>query len=104
MGLGVTFDTLEDIGEKWPEHVLDLVLLQHLLELDQRLLGIALRVRIDQLQFIGLAGHLKAARLVDLVHCHAHPLGRHPAVGIERTRLRLDLADFHDVLGICRNR
>ena len=94
----VALDTLEDIGQKRSEYILDLVLFEHLLELDQRLLRVALRVRIDQLKLVGLACHLEAARLVDLIHRHAHTLGRHPTVGAERPRLRLELANLDDIL------
>src|SRR6185312_8696872 len=72
--------------------------LEHLLQLDQRLLRVPLRIRVDELELVRLARHLKAASPIDLVDGHPHALRRHPAIGVERTRLRLELADLDDVL------
>ncbi len=100
----VALDALVHVGQEGAEHVLDLVLFEHFLELDQRLLRIALGVWIDELELVRLAGDLESACLVDLVDGHPHALRSHPSVRIERAGLRLDFADLDDVLRTGGNR
>src|SRR6266702_630780 len=88
----------EDVGEKGSEDVLGLVHLDEALELDRRLLGLPAGVQRDELDLVGLAPDLEAARLVDLVHRERRALRGHPAVDGVGARLGLDLADLHDVL------
>src|SRR5690242_12952739 len=89
--IGKGLDALVDVGQEGSKDVLHVVLLQHLLERDQRLLGISLGVGIDELERVLLTSDLEAASLVDLVNGHTHPLGGHPAIRVERTGLRLYL-------------
>src|SRR5882672_4204400 len=96
-------DGEEDVGEKGPEDVLGLVHLDETLELDRRLLGLSAGVQGDELDLVGLAPDLEAARLVDLVHRERGALRGHPAVDGVGARLGLDLADLHDVLGARRS-
>ena len=101
VALRVGRDALEDVGQERPEHVFDVLLLEHLLELDQRLLRIAVGVGSEELELVCLAGDLEAAGLVDLVDRHAHALRRHPAVGIERAGLCLDFSELDHLLRRC---
>ena len=96
--LRVRRDALVDVGQERPEYVFNVLLLEQFLELDERLLRIALGIGIDQLELVFLAGDREAAAFVDLVDRHAHALRRHPAVGVERAGLRLDLAELDRLL------
>src|SRR6266498_4052947 len=63
----IRLDSVEDVSQEWAEYVSRVVLFDHPLELDQRFLGIAARVRRDQLQLVGLVPHLEAAGAVYFV-------------------------------------
>ena len=55
------------------------------------------------MEFVGLAANLETTIFVDLIDRHTHALRRHPAIGVQRASLRLDLAQLDHLLRLCRH-
>lgn len=76
---GVLTHPIEDVRERRPENVLSVVLLEHLFELNQALLGTALGVWRVEVNRVLLAADFHAAGLVDLMNCKLCTLCGHEA-------------------------
>jgi len=98
---GVLAHSIEDVGQRRAKDVLPVVLLDHLLELNQGLLRATLgvwRVEVDQ---ILSAADFHSAGLIDLMDCKLYTLRGHEAQTAGRAGLGLDLTDLDDLL--CSN-